>query len=357
MKRMMAARISAAFALLLLSVFARTNRTAISADTAAAAPGDRKFALETCYLHQALEGAHRIRIVGSLDEQGTGKGKLTLDPNTCMLDLFGDPTGCTLIGFKDIDISLKRVKPAAAAARSVYVINGSPLANQLYLVFSYEPKHASRLVSEGRDGVQRVVTLENLAAAGGGGGAVGSTAANGLEAKADPPLGIGTFHALQVPGMVVVVAQGTNPTSGFKTYLQQSLIDVFPPQFILINEPPKPGDIVNPVITPFLVAAYFPATEPVKSVVVHDAKGPHEVPVIPVKQNSQPDTPTERGSTVVTGISTKLSFDEAMADAVRQLKPPFPDAMFQIKVLEIGGEIGGIAGLRKLSVKVEATVR
>jgi hypothetical protein len=56
-----------------------------------------------------------------------------------------------------------------------------------------------------------------------------------------------------------------------------------------------------------------------------------------------------------TGYSERFSFEEAFADARRQLppvEPPHPDFMEYVRVEEIGSESGGIAGFDHLYVKV-----
>jgi len=58
-----------------------------------------------------------------------------------------------------------------------------------------------------------------------------------------------------------------------------------------------------------------------------------------------------------TGYSNALSFDEAFADALKKLPPPavkFPDMLETVEVVHIGGSFGGIAGFRRLEVRVRA---
>ena len=59
-----------------------------------------------------------------------------------------------------------------------------------------------------------------------------------------------------------------------------------------------------------------------------------------------------------TGHSRKLSFDEALADAIEQLpalEPAHPDTLQTVRVVEIGALLGGIAGLHDLYVRVRRT--
>jgi hypothetical protein len=59
------------------------------------------------------------------------------------------------------------------------------------------------------------------------------------------------------------------------------------------------------------------------------------------------------------GVSTKRSFDEALANALRQMdqamaRQQVPDNMVTWRVVEITGRSGGIAGLDLLQVKIAA---
>ena len=93
----------------------------------------------------------------------------------------------------------------------------------------------------------------------------------------EPELGYGDYTAEQVEGTVIVHATGDAPASGYRVWLQQAMIDVYPPEFALYWEPP--GGLAAAVMTPFIVHASFPAQDPVRHVIVRDADGVHTVPV------------------------------------------------------------------------------
>jgi len=58
---------------------------------------------------------------------------------------------------------------------------------------------------------------------------------------------------------------------------------------------------------------------------------------------------------VSTGTSNKLSFDEALKDAIAKLPPnPFPDGIRSFSVVDMNGTIGGIAGAQILRVTITA---
>ena len=92
-----------------------------------------------------------------------------------------------------------------------------------------------------------------------------------------PELGFGTYRAEHVSGAVILHANGETPSPGYKVWLQEAMIDVFPPEFTLYWEPP--GGFAADVMTPFHVQAEFPADEAVKQITVRDADGAHAVPV------------------------------------------------------------------------------
>jgi hypothetical protein len=61
----------------------------------------------------------------------------------------------------------------------------------------------------------------------------------------------GSYHAQQIPGAVVVFAEGVHPTSGYTAWLQQSPNPVHPPELELWHV--RPTGIVLQVLTPFSV--------------------------------------------------------------------------------------------------------
>jgi hypothetical protein len=55
----------------------------------------RKLDLASMYMNQPMLKAHAISLELEESTAGHMKGKATLDPNTCSLDLWGDRRGCT----------------------------------------------------------------------------------------------------------------------------------------------------------------------------------------------------------------------------------------------------------------------
>ena len=85
------------------------------------------------------------------------------------------------------------------------------------------------------------------------------------------------YTASQTPGDVTLVARGQHPTAGYQTMLAPSLLRIWPPQYLLIRK--KPDGSAAQVMTPFEVSVTFKAKDLVKTVIVTDAAGQHEVKV------------------------------------------------------------------------------
>ena len=93
----------------------------------------------------------------------------------------------------------------------------------------------------------------------------------------EPELGYGAYRAEQVNDAVILHADGETPSAGYKVWLQEAMIAVYPPEFTLYWQPPD--GLAADVLTPFHVQADFFADEPVAHVTVRDADGAHQVPV------------------------------------------------------------------------------
>jgi len=93
----------------------------------------------------------------------------------------------------------------------------------------------------------------------------------------DKALGRGTYQAVQKADEVIVRAEGETPSAGYQVSLERSMLDVYPPEFVLYWTPP--GGFAADVLTPFQVTASFSAEEPVRHLTVRDADGAHEVAV------------------------------------------------------------------------------
>jgi hypothetical protein len=86
-----------------------------------------------------------------------------------------------------------------------------------------------------------------------------------------------SYRAQQVPGAVLIFADGIHSTSGYVVFFEKLPIDIFPPQFSLWHVPPS--GMVLEVVTPFSEYTSFPAKEQIDVVVIYDANGKYEVAV------------------------------------------------------------------------------
>jgi hypothetical protein len=76
---------------------------------------------------------------------------------------------------------------------------------------------------------------------------------------------------------VTLTAEGTHEKTGYTVFFEQSPITIFPPEFTLYHMEPGVG---GPALTPFVISISFIAPQEIRSIVVHDANGRHEVPVL-----------------------------------------------------------------------------
>lgn len=85
------------------------------------------------------------------------------------------------------------------------------------------------------------------------------------------------YRANQVGDTVFLIATGKHGSPNFKVFFEQSMIDIFPPEFILKHI--RPSGLVIQLETPFVAVTQFRAAEEIKEVTIHDAKGTRAVPV------------------------------------------------------------------------------
>lgn len=164
---------------------------------------------------------------------------------------------------------------------------------------------------------------------------------------------------------LVIVAEGELPTPGFDPDIEQSMLQIFPPQFSLLRCV-RPG-IFPQVVTPFRYAESFLVGTRPDVVTVYHAEGSDEVTVEDCGAELAAYTRTVRraeecpeGADQATGFSKRLSFDEAFRDALTKLPPienPIPDQLERVQVVEIGALFGGIAGFNDLTVTICRTLQ
>ena len=237
----------------------------------------REISLQSAYLEQPLDGARFIGLAGTLGADGGG-GEISLDPNTCRLDEFGNPTGCTRRAVRRLPVRFQLLKPADPAQGQplLYRIAAEGLDAEFFLVAPARKSGSYRLVARDRGATSRVVTLEQQTSQ------EKEMAPKPAEAAGRNRPGKARYYAQQVPGAVIITAEGEFPAAGYKALFRQSAIAVFPPEFSFVWVPPD-GPSAQ-VITPFRASTWFKAVEPVESVTIHDAGGRQPVEVTPVPE-------------------------------------------------------------------------
>lgn len=124
---------------------------------AAQAAQAQKLSLESKYLSSAASGYHGYRIDGKLG----GAAKLTLDPNSCGLDQWGDRTICTKIALtiKNVTLHEAKIKDPTGQGRRLFSVSGHGLTVDLKLVTT-KSADDGWFVLTSRSGQRRIVDLD-----------------------------------------------------------------------------------------------------------------------------------------------------------------------------------------------------
>ncbi|MGI9484519.1 MAG: hypothetical protein ACR2RF_01295 [Geminicoccaceae bacterium] len=170
-----------------------------------------------------------------------------------------------------------------------------------------------------------------------------------------------SMRILQCDGTILICAEGDLPSPGFEIKIEQSPLRIFPPQFNIVRCR-QPG-VFPQVITPYRICKSFPLGDKVPEITVNHAEGSDKVAIEPCGKDhygyeeSCRYSDDDQGGVPATGRSASLSFDQAFADALAQLPPsPVSDGQTRVRVTEIGGLFGGIAGFHELFVKIRADI-
>lgn len=171
-----------------------------------------------------------------------------------------------------------------------------------------------------------------------------------------------SVRAFYESGNLLLAVEGELPTPAFVVDIEQSPIDVFPPEFSLLRCR-RPGFFPQ-VVVPFRYSETFQVGSRPDQVTVHHAEGSDAVAVEQCGQQLAPygeavgagaAQQCPPGADEATGFSKNLSIDEAFADALAKLPPitpEHPDTLETVRVAEIGAFFGGIAGFRDVWVRV-----
>lgn len=169
-------------------------------------------------------------------------------------------------------------------------------------------------------------------------------------------------RAYQVGDVLVLQVAGTRPTACHLVNLERALTDVEPPGFAA-RMSIDPRARCAPMVDGFEVAQAFRVGARRDAVVVHHAGGDLSVEVTALEADERlglvpGDRPgvelpqTERSEAV--GYSRSWDLQEAMRDAIAQLprREDMTDWLYHYEVVEIGAEVGGIAGFNRMRVTV-----
>lgn len=174
---------------------------------------------------------------------------------------------------------------------------------------------------------------------------------------------VSTAKGYQVGQYLVLLIAGEKPSPCHEVDIEVLPIDIFPPQFraALTTDPLA---ICAQVITPYERVEAFPFSNLAgKSVAIETEGGTIEVTVEAVETDATAAAAAPGASTadivgppaIAFGYSDDYDFGAALKDAIDKLPPRgggIPDWLAQYRVLEVGAEIGGIAGFDRLYVKI-----
>jgi hypothetical protein len=164
--------------------------------------------------------------------------------------------------------------------------------------------------------------------------------------------------AYQIGGHLVIGATATLPSPDYELEIAERPIDIWPPEFEVCQW--QHGGITPQPLDARSVVRVFPVGGRPEYVVVGDAAdGQRQVPVqdlVPPAGAAFAPPTGEVGAEGAesVGLSAKLSFDEAFANALAGLSTgaSFPDELVTVSVVDITGLFGGIAGFHHLAVRV-----
>ena len=220
--------------------------------------------VRSAYLAQSLLHGHQIHLRGALG----GTGVLTVDPNVCSTNEFGDPTRCTRRAPMRYDVTLK-VEPLEdprRLGRRIVGVRGKALPKSLRvaLVMGGRKNAPPRLIlTDGN--ARQIITM-----------AGGTTT---QQAEPNPPAipmpGKPVFQAYQSGKIVTLEVRGSHPSAGYTTTLERHPGSAH--HYRLVHTPPKGAAAT--VITPYSLIRSFRSATPVTTIRVTDGSGTHAISV------------------------------------------------------------------------------
>jgi hypothetical protein len=163
------------------------------------------------------------------------------------------------------------------------------------------------------------------------------------------------LHAYTFAKHLVVAADGDVAESCVTVDVQEKVDAADRGTAYRLVERRDPLALCMEVVTPYSVSEVFGfrGPEPPTQVEVEHADGVDTVDVQVVR--SAQGTERDAGPTY-TGSSRSFSFQEAFESAVRQLpRMSTPDLLRTVEVVRVGGALGGLLGIRQLTVEIRET--
>jgi hypothetical protein len=156
---------------------------------------------------------------------------------------------------------------------------------------------------------------------------------------------------------LILRAAGTKPTPCYEVSIEELPMTIFPPEFAVTWT--SGAALCAQVVTPYEVVQQFSlGSAGFEKISLHTAGGTLELPVeqIPEARAVAEGSPIPSGPVEAVGYSDSWDLGEAMKDAIASLPDRgagIPDWLSTYRVLEIGAEVGGIAGWNRMRVRVQ----
>jgi hypothetical protein len=174
---------------------------------------------------------------------------------------------------------------------------------------------------------------------------------------------VDTASGYRLGDYLVLRITGNKPSPCYVVSIELAPIDIFPPEFNA-TWARDPCVVCTEVVEPYDVVEAFRIGAELEKVTLNAEGRTFEVPVVTVP-------PLEPGPVIPTapllaedivsppseavGYSDSYDVGEAVRDAIRQLPPRdhgIPDWLARYTVVEVGAEVGGLAGLNRLFARV-----
>lgn len=172
------------------------------------------------------------------------------------------------------------------------------------------------------------------------------------------PAQVEQANGYRIGQYLVLRIAGERPTACYEVDIEQLPIDIFPPEFAATWAQDPRARCIQ-VVAPYERVEAFEVGGEFEQVTLRTAGGNIEVPVETLAEPEGAarltlgDVLGEPAEAV--GYSKNWDLAEAMQDAISKLPPrgiDIPDWLSTYTVVEIGAQVGGIAGFNDLTVRV-----